>query len=370
MIEKAIYCKCLPEPDISVLKAMLSKIIVFWRKNGILNSEDDITRKIKFIHNFGRSLTIIFAIEKFCNDPNSEGFNKTISFKNLEKIKKYLFCTEEIATFICSLLSPRLINGGASHLLQCFFASYKTRIIRDTETCDPTVDSDGFYSIITTHSSRMQFFSALVLAQGSAGLTAKLSPENLKVAFNYMARTSFKGRCIAFYDDARAMLFLNKDYVLNFFDYNKIEKNFVIKKNYMDPALFAIQKAYNHAHTNDKRTFITGQNPAFFLPFLLRTFQPKKNKIFFQSHVTNHNFLNDESPANITFPKDFELTCFQNFCNENQIMENDLNDLYSNSCNAKIVSKNYPNEIKEKYLKSHNINEHNGKIEYENDPNV
>ena len=357
MVEKAIYCHILPEPDISVLKAMLSKIIIFWKKNGIINEGEDSTRKVKFMHNFARSLTILHAVEKYANDPSSDGYKKDISFQNLYGIRKYLFCNEEISTFICSFLSPRLVNGGAAHLLQCFFHSYKTRFVRDTETCDPTVDSDGYYTILTTHSSRSQFFSSLILAQGASGLRVKLSPENLKVAFNYMSRTSYKGRSIAFYDDSRAILNLNKDYIKNFFDYDKKQKNFIVKKDYNDVATFGFDRAYTHKFLKEGRMFITGTNNHDYLPFVMNTFKPKRGENIFRAHQTNHNIFSKESSATLTFEHDFEEESYKSFCKKNEIKDAQIDVLYSMPCGQNIVTSSYPKDVVDLYNASHNINQ-------------
>ncbi len=356
MVEKAIYCYILPEPDISVYKAMQSKIIIFWKNNGIINEGEDSTRKVKFMQNFARSLTILHAVEKYANDPDSDGYNKEINFQNIFGIRKYLFCNEEMAEFICSFLSPKLVNGGATHLLQCFFYSYKTRFVRDTETCDPTVDSEGYYTILTTHSSRAQFFSSLVLAQGASGLRVKLSPENLKVAFNYMSRTSYKGKSIAFFDDSRSILNLNKDYIKNFFDYNKKEKNFVVKKDYTDVATFGFDKAYAHKYLKEGRTFITGSNNHDFLPFVLNTFQPKKKSKIFKAHQTNHDIFKVESNAVLTFEHDFEEASYHKFCEKHSIENPNIEDLYKMPETVQKVTSEYPKDVVNLYQMSHNIN--------------
>ena len=357
MVEKAIYCQVLPEPDISVMKAMLSKIIIFWKNNGIINEGEDSTRKVKFIHTFTRSLVILHAVEKFANDPTSPGYKKEISFENLYDIRKYLFCNEEIACFACSLLSPRLVNGGATHLLQCFFHSYKTRFVRDTETCDPTVDCDGNYTILTTHSSRAQFFSSLILAQGASGLRVKLSPENLKVAFNYMSRTSYKGRSIAYYDDSRAILHLNKDYINNFFEYDKKQKNFVVKNDYNDVATFGYDRAYSHKYMKENRTFITGTQQHEFTPFILNIFKPKRSDRLFKAHQTNHDFLKKDSKATINFSHDFEDASYNEFCSKLGLETFNIDDLYSMPKNENIIkqSDKYPEDIVRLYNESHNI---------------
>lgn len=378
MIEKMIYENILKDVNMSICNHMFNTMITFMKKEGIIYNNSDTIRGTKFLRNFARTLTIIHAVDKFANDPQSPGYNKEITFKNLFEIQPYLVCNEEISLFAFSMCLDQLINMDHFRVMELLLYSCKDFFELDYNTGETIIDPDGFISTKPVFSGFGTIYKRLAQAQNSGVFDVKLSEENIKVAFSQIKQRSYKSQPIIDFNQENRIIRINKKYIDEKFVLNNDTGKYVSKFDSKSIVEYIFHEAYSHKYMRERR-IILGTIYDLNFPFVFDVLDIKANKNnILEIHDPDFDYLkhqnedNDEEEEDeeedgvikansmIIYKKDFEDYIFKQYTTQtgfgNQMTVNQVMEQFGQkSFYNELLSVHYPENLVYAFCKSHGI---------------
>lgn len=305
MVEKMIYEFILKDVDMSICHVMYNNMIMFMKDKGIIQSSSDTIRNVKFLINFARTLTIIYAVDKYANDPDSYGFNKPISFENLMNIQSLLICNEEIALFAFSICLDQMINFDTFMVMELLLAACNEFFEKSSDD-EPVVNEKGFYYTKPVFNDFFSIMKHIIKAQQNHAFDVKLSDENIKTAYNNLKMRNYKNQPIIDYDRELKSISINSSYVEDNFEYDDNLGRFVAKIDAQNIVKYVFQESYAHAHLRTRKV-ILGTTYDLNFPFVFDTFvmKPKERK-FMQLHDQDYDFLKKASVEKRVIDNDIE----------------------------------------------------------------
>jgi hypothetical protein len=277
MVEKMIYVGILEDVDMSVCHVVMDTCIAHLKACGAMMETGDTVRGTGFIKLFARSLTILHAVDKFARG-SSVGQGRPYAFANLLPIAPFLVGTEEIAMFTMTILSDQLISANKLNLVALILAQCAPR-----EGGLMPNDSNEIECHCCEFRDVRYMFNALHVTQKGSTFRSKMSLENLRATFVVVNTESYNGRPVLVHDEAAQIVRLNMAYVQHYFEGptgGNYDTNYRPRSKYMpyEHILEAYNTSYAHRHScNDKR-FVLGCIPDLDFPFVLNTFDTKRNE--------------------------------------------------------------------------------------------
>lgn len=303
MVEKMIYTKTLVDVDMSVFNLIQLRMMGFMENHDITTSNSNI-RDLKFMRHFARTLTILFACDKFANDPSSIGYEQEFSFKTLQKIQPLLFCTEEIALFTMTLNADQLINVHHFKLIEVLLAACKNTMYKNSGIGDEWDIKNGMYYTQSKYPDERKIYRDLIQAQTVGDFKEKLSAENLKVAFNEIRRQVFRGSSILLFDNSTQSISINVAYIEKHFEFDYDVGRYKCKFDLNNLMQDVYNKSYANTFTKDRKMLVgTTLDPQ--APFLLNTFHQIPN----ENHVLSHNLAISTNNGTMSFSEETNDYC-------------------------------------------------------------
>lgn len=321
MIEKMIYENNLKDVDMTLCSCMFDALITYMKKKGLIYADQDSVRGNKFLKHFARTLTIIFAADKFANDPSMYGYGKEITMKNLQYIQPLLVCNEEIALFSFSMCLDQLINFNHFIVMEYLLFSVQSILIKDASG-EPDVKHGYIYTGSAFHDERA-LYRRLVKSQSNNTFDIKMSAENIKVAAHDLTKRSFRMLPIIEFKHDTKSVGINKAYVDQHFIFDEDEGRYISKFNPLDMVQNVFYNGYSHRCLRPRKQCILGTVFDINLPFLLDTFDmmPNPSKSL-TIHNQDYDFLRS-NPDDMTPEETDETTIVKAF----HIMKTDYEDL-------------------------------------------
>jgi len=280
MVEKAIYTGCLKDVDISIPRSIYTKMITQMETTGIIGSGTTVRGK-SFLINFVRTMTVIHAVDKYANEPTSTGYKKRINFENLMPIQPYLVASEEITLFCLTLCSDTLVDINNFRVAEVLTGTFAQQIHRSKGKPCPV---DGYYIVKQIPENRALLYSKMVAhLAGNKTYRTRLSAENMKVSYNALTKTTYKGEpCVIEGGWDSSDLHLNAKFLDAFFRWDSSLDRFVTDIDVADILIKSFRESYCHAAMPPERKFITGSVLCTQIPFVFEStvIKPNKNHIF------------------------------------------------------------------------------------------
>lgn len=294
MVEKMIYIGLLDEPNMMIADIMFSKVIDALKTKGIVTDNADSVRNLNFMQMFTRSLTILFAVDKYARDPHSPGYYKPFEFKYLQDIKKYLVCTEEIALFALTMLNEQLIESSHFHIVELILLAFGRNIHRDGDMMNIKGRSEL--------GNRILLYQTLLSTQSRTGTKVRISAENLKVGFVQLTKEYYRGEPIISLNEECQTMKLNAHYIDNNYKMNRDGSYYcTISPSTIITDMF--YTTYSHRYFEPGRMFLLSTIVDINYPFLLETISLERNQ---QNIIEIHNqsieFENDDSDETAFIP--------------------------------------------------------------------
>jgi hypothetical protein len=322
MVEKMIYSQTLVDVDMSVFNLMQTGMERYMLEKDILTRSSSNIRDIKFMRHFARTLTILFACDKYANDPASPGYKKEFSLEGLLDIQPLLFCTEEIALFTLTLNADQLINVHHFKLIEVLLAAIDKHIKRNKVTNEPDV-SNGMIYTGAVYPDERKIYREMSHAQNTGMFDEKLSAENLKVAFNEIRKVVFKGQSIVVFDNNQQSIQISNDFVSKHFDFDDELGRYKCKFDLNNLMENVFLNAFTNTFSKTRRLLVGTQlDPQ--APFLLNTFDQKPN----ENHVLQQNMAISTNFGNFAYKEETEHyvrtgNCLQYKCNFEEYQYNE-----------------------------------------------
>jgi len=197
MVEKAILLKALPEPDIEVFKVMHKVIVRYLKKTGVIYTDDSFNaRALTFLYNAARSFTIFHAVAKFISDKTSPGFGDN-DFHNPSCVKKllgivpYLFCTEEMALFLLTLFTDKIVKVNNLDVVNTML-----NVKQDIWSKSVTETTHGKLNVFNGYVKTIKYFGnyAELYSFFFNNQPGSISRENIIVALREMRIQKYNGK--------------------------------------------------------------------------------------------------------------------------------------------------------------------------------
>jgi hypothetical protein len=296
MVEKMIYTKTLVDVDMSVFNLMQMKMTKYMKDHDIMYKSGNI-RDIRFMRHFARTLTILYACDRFANDPRSPGYKKIMSFNVLQDIQPYLFCTEEIALFTLTLNADQLIQIHHFKLMEVLLYAVKKNL-QPNVNGTPDI-KNGYYYTKACYKDQRVIYNHLVEAQSSGNFTEKMSQENLKTAFNEIRRQCHNSYPIVQFVAGTDSIFINKDYVDKHFEMDNNLGRYVCKFNLNSIMEDVFFESYCNTFTKEHERMLLGTIIDREAPFLFNTMHKKTNPKHVLTHDIAQSVDNGKTPHSV-----------------------------------------------------------------------
>lgn len=284
MVEKMIYTHVLEDVGMGVFDTMQINITENMIKSGIMYNDGNI-RDIKFLRHFARTLTLLHAVEKFINDTESPGykcqqFGTLASFKCLQQIQPYLFCTEEIALFTLTVNADQLIKVNHFKVVELILSAADKFFLKDGDVFQ---DHDGYFR---THGKFRDYTSVYNLLEKNQGkFRERISRQNIIVTFKELQNKGFEYQPIIQYDIGNASIAINKGYVEKHFSMDVGLGRYVCKFDVNTIMVDVFNNAYANTFTKTQDNMLMGTTYDKDIPFLFNTITKKPNP----KHVLSRN---------------------------------------------------------------------------------
>lgn len=277
MVEKMIYTNILEDVCMDVFNTMQINMTQYMIDHHIMYSGGNI-RDIKYLKHFARTVTLMHAVVKFINDPQSPGFKydnfgSESSFECLLKIQPYLFCTEEIALFTLSINADQLIKINHFKVVELLLHSAWTFFARDGS--GELIDTEGYYRTLARFKDYNSIYN--LLEHNQADFKESISRQNIIVAFRELQTYSFEHQPIIRYDESTQVVYINRDYVKKHFQFNEDFGRYVCNFDINSIIIDVFNKAYVNKYTKEQKNMIVGTTYHKDAPFLFNTVHKKPN---------------------------------------------------------------------------------------------
>lgn len=278
MVEKMIFTGCLEDVCMNVFETMQLKVTQYLQKKGIMYDSGNI-REIQFMKRFARTLTLLCAVDKFANDPESPGFNHGAfgsieSFQRLSAIQPLLFCTEEIALFCLTLNADQIIKVHHFKLMEVLLATCADNFEKTSGELDVI---DGFLQTHAIYRDERDVYRAMKEVQSSGNFAERLSAENMKVAFNEIRKQAHNGKHIVQFSNVDQIVRVNAAFVEQHFRWDADEARHVCLFDLNLTLAAAFEQSYVNRYTRPRERMILGTVHSLAAPFLLNTMDKRAN---------------------------------------------------------------------------------------------
>jgi len=333
-------------------------------------------RERKMFLYYARKLTIMVAVEKFINDPNSEGFEAELDAATIYKIQPLLFCTEEISLFAFSENLDQIVDLHHFTVMEVLLATLEPHFLRSiVGSGDYEVDTDGFFTTTPRYSD---IFTPYTEIRKNLSLpSVKVSYENAKTALKALREKDYKGIPVVSYMKEQRCYRINRQYVEDNFDWSQSENRWVSKFDEKDFVVRIFQEAYQHPNIR-RRKCLLGTTFDQNIPFLLDTMEMKPGNHgrggFKLTNVDPPSDLDDIEPNENYFHGDLEEHFFQNHLRDIGWTAEELNPSNPSAVTCKrllydfpicddaiqiTLVENYPLNIAENYAMRNGVNSTN-----------
>lgn len=357
MVEKAIFTGCLRDVEVSIPRSVYAKMVNHMEKTGLIGSGTTVRGK-SFLINFVRTLTIIHAVDKFANDPSSPGYKKKITFENLMAIQPYLVASEEITLFCLTLCADTLIDINNFRVTEVITGTFAQQIHRSKGKPHPV---DGYYIAKQVPENRGLMYSKMnAHIAGNKTYHSRLSAENMKVAYNALNKTTYKGEPVIIEGGSESSdLHINAKFLDAFFKWDTSLDRFVTNLDVSEVLITSFNNSYVHAHMPSKRKFITGSTIGTQLPFIFESvfITPNKERIY-EWHNVSIGLFDDIDIADDFSDKHLEDKVLSDYMNGDE--SNTAKELlYDQSIGSPKLSGTYPQNLISWFVKKHGVKVHN-----------
>lgn len=324
MVEKMIYTNILEDVGMAVFDTMQINMTQYMIDHHIMYNIGNI-REIKYLRHFARTVTLMHAVFKFINDPQSPGFKakdfgSINSFEMLMNIQPYLFCTEEIALFTLTINADQLIKVYHFKVVELLLHSAKHYFLKNGDDFNV---QDGY---IRTQ-ARFKDFNVIynMLEKNQGDFTERISRQNIIVAFKELQNKLYNYQPIIKYDINTSSIMLNYAYVQKHYTMDVDLDRFVCNFDINNIMIDVFNKAYANRFTRTQKRMLVGTTYHKDAPFLFNTTDKKPNpsKILTRHlavSVNNNSVETFEENEfyvrendTIKFKCDFEDFCYQSY---------------------------------------------------------
>lgn len=374
MVEKAIYIGSLEDVNIRVFETLQLKMTEYMKNHDIMQKIGN-DRAIKFLKRFARTLTIIHAVNKFANDPQSPGYDPdgeirmgtAKSFDRLLAIQPYLFCTEEIALFTLTINIDQLVDVHHFQVMEVVLALVERYFVKAGD--GKYEEDDGYYYTKAVFQDERNIYRKMAAIQNTDMFPTKLSNENLKVAFRELRRRVHDEKTVIDFNSNTQSIHINADFVKKHFTWDASVNHFRCKFNIDAIMSDVFNKSYANKHTKPVDKMVIGTTYDRELPFLFNTIAkvPNPDKVLTR-HIAQSNAIkgvagtennDDYTRVNDTveFKVDFEDFCFRKYLEKcgYDAADYDVTDTCYEHHAAAPVSHDYPDYFVEWFKKFTNI---------------
>ena len=354
MVEKAIFTGCMKDVEMTIPRLMYNKLVLHMEKLGIVGSGATIRGK-SFMMNFVRTMTIIHAVDKYANDPESPGYRKSMTFQNLVGIQPYLVASEELTFFCISLCADTLIDINNFRVIEMFTGAYGSGI-QSTRGAPRAVD--GSYVIKGYPENRALLYSQVVAhVTGNKTYKTKLSPENIKVAYNSIMKTTYRGQPVIIEggDDGRTA-YVNAAFVDNFFTWDTSLERFVANLDVFDQLVSSLKESYLHTNMPPLRRFVTGVTVDTQLPFAMETIDitPNNDKVMEWRNVAM-SLQDDFDIVDNYTSTHIEDDVLKSYMGVDYVGPGANTLLYKHNMTGQVLSGDYPNNVVQWFVRKHGV---------------
>lgn len=301
MVNKMIYTGCLEDVDIQVFETVQLKMTSYMREHDIMQRVGN-DREIKMLKRFARTLTILFAVDKFISDPMSPGYDPdgTIkfgteeAFEKLLAIQPYLFCTEEIALFVMSINADQLIDMHHFRAMEVIMGCVKETLVTVNGQDD---EQHGRFYTKPVYPDEGAIYRSLQNAQNDASFRTKMSQENIKVAFRELRKRVYNGIAVVEFDRQTQTIRINAAFIKKHFEWDNDLKRYVCNFDLNDIMMDVFYKSYANTFTREQKKALIGVTYDVDTPFLFDTIHKKPNP----DHILTRHLAKSNNMDGISF---------------------------------------------------------------------
>lgn len=356
MVEKSIFTGCIKDVDVSIPRAVYAKMVNHMEKAGIIGSGTTVRGK-SFLINFVRTMTILHAVDKFANDPYSKGYKKKINFENIMDIQPYLIASEEITLFCLTLCADTLVDINNFRVTEVLTGTFAGQIHRSKGKPHPV---DGYYIAKQVPENRALMYSKMnAHIAGNKTYHARLSSENMKVSYNALNRTTYKGEPVIIEGGSESSdLHINAKFLDAFFTWDASLDRFVTNIDVAEILVRSFNESYVHANMPQDRKFVTGSVVGTQLPFIFEStsIKPNPDRIH-ENHNVSIGLFDDIDIADDFSDKHLEDKVLADYTGGAETDAKKI--LYDQHIGAPKLQGTYPKNLISWFVKKHGVKVYN-----------